>query len=97
MFIVAALGCAFTGTEVRAASLTCQPADGGAAFRVSSVVDLSSAAVQAKGAEQCDQVYRINGQRYELGGCNRHHVGLGSGSEGSPIGHFHPRLPLVCR
>lgn len=97
MFIVAALGCAFAGTEARAASLTCQPADGGAAFRVSSVQDVSGAAVKAQGAEQCDQVYRIDGQRYELGGCNRHHVGVGSGSEGSPIGHFHPRLALNCR
>ena len=61
------------------------------------VTEVTAAAVKAKGAEQCDQVYHIDGQRYELGGCDRDYVGLWSPRDGSPIDRRHGRLPLTCR
>jgi len=80
-----------------AAVLSCRAATGGAPFAVSSVTDISAAAVSALGAERCDHVYRIDGSRYQLGGCNRRYVGPWSPVEGSPIGHNHGRLDLDCR
>jgi hypothetical protein len=85
------------GPEAIAASLTCRALEGGATFTPSEIREVPAAAVEARGSEECDVVYHVDGQRYQLGGCNREYVGAWPKREGNPIGHRHGRLSLDCR
>jgi hypothetical protein len=80
-----------------ASALTCEATEGGGSFTPSQVREVAAAAVVARGSEKCDVVYHVDGQRYELGGCNRQYVGEWAKSEGAPIGRRHGRLPLACQ
>jgi len=80
-----------------AGALTCQAIEGGGSFTPSQVREVVAAAVAPRGSEKCDVVYHVDGQRYELGGCNRRYVGEWAKSEGPPIGRRHGRLPLTCQ
>ena len=91
---VAGLSAIFAGD---AFALTCRASEGGATFNPSEILEVTAAAVGAKGAEKCDVVYHVDGQRYQLGGCNREYVGEWSKREGAPVGHRHGRLALECR
>jgi len=92
------IGVALIGAApTMAVALTCRAVEGGASFTPSEVRDASAAAVKARGSEQCDVVYRIDGQSYQLGGCNRAYVGEWSKRDGVPIGRRHGRLGLDCR
>jgi hypothetical protein len=51
-------------------ALTCRAGAGGPAFSPSDVREVTAAAVQARGAEQCDVVYHVDGKRFDLGGCD---------------------------
>jgi hypothetical protein len=95
--LIAAAVSTFGASSVFAADLTCSATAGGPSFQVAEVTEAPAAAVKARGAERCDIVYRIDGSRYELGGCNRESVALWSPTDGAPIGHQHGRLLLVCR
>ncbi len=80
-----------------AAALTCRAAEGGMSFTPADVRDVRAAEVEAHGSERCDVVYHVDGQRYELGGCNREYVGEWSKRDGAPMGHRHGRLQLICK
>ena len=80
-----------------AVALTCRAFEGGATFTPSEIREVPAAAVEAKGSEKCDVVYRVDGQKYQLGGCNREYVGEWSKRDGIPLGHRHGRLGLECR
>ena len=85
------------GLPTMAAALTCRALEGGAMFAPSEIREVPAAAVEAKGSEKCDVVYHVDGQRYQLGGCNREYVGEWSRRDGIPLGHRHGRLGLDCR
>lgn len=95
--LIAGLLVTVAGLPAFAGSLSCHATAGGAAFDVTDITDVPAAAVKAAGAEKCDKVYHIEGQGYELGGCNRKYVGLWSPRQGSPLGYKHGRLPLICQ
>jgi hypothetical protein len=78
-------------------TLTCRAIAGGESFTPAGIREVPSAAVRARGSEECDVVYHVDGRRFELGGCNREYVGAWSAREGNPIGRQHGRLPLACR
>ena len=80
-----------------ALALTCRALEGGAPFVPSEIRDAPAAAVQARGSEKCDVVYRIDGGRYQLVGCNREYVGEWAKRDGAPLGHRHGRLDLACQ
>jgi hypothetical protein len=80
-----------------AVALTCRALEGGETFAPAKIREVPAAAVEARGSEKCDVVYHVDGQRYELGGCNREYVGEWSKREGDPLGHRHGRLALDCR
>ncbi len=85
------------GAPTTAAALTCRAFEGGATFIPAEIREVPAAAVEAKGSEKCDVVYHVDGQRYQLGGCNREYVGEWSKRDGVPIGHRHGRLGLDCQ
>jgi hypothetical protein len=85
------------GLPTMAAALTCRAFEGGAMFTPPEIREVPAAAVEAKGSEKCDVVYHVDGQRYQLGGCNREYVGEWSKRDGIPLGHRHGRLGLDCR
>jgi hypothetical protein len=85
------------GLPTMAAALTCRAFEGGAMFTPPDIRAVPAAAVEAKGSEKCDVVYHVDGQRYQLGGCNREYVGEWSKRDGIPLGHRHGRLGLDCR
>jgi hypothetical protein len=87
--VLAAPGLAF--------GLTCRASEGGATFTPPDIREVPAAAVEAKGSEKCDVTYHVDGQRYQLGGCNREYVGEWSKRDGIPLGHRHGRLGLECR
>jgi hypothetical protein len=95
--IVALAVLAAFGAPTAADALTCRVLEGGATFTPSEIREVPGAAVEARGSEKCDVVYRVDGQTYQLGGCNREYVGEWSKREGSPLGHRHGRLELACR
>jgi hypothetical protein len=96
-WILIAVYLSVSGTSpTLAAHLMCRAIGGGASFQISEVTEIPAAAVNMAGSEKCDIVYHVDGNRYELGGCNREYVGLWSPQEGSPLGHRHGRLQLVC-
>jgi len=95
--LIAVLLSTFVGLPAFAGDLSCRAAAGGAVFRVTEIMDVPAAAAEAAGSEKCDKVYHIEGQGYELGGCNRKYVGLWSPGQGSPLGYKHGRLPLICQ
>jgi hypothetical protein len=78
-------------------ALTCRASEGGATFTPPDIREVPAAAVEAKGSERCDVVYHVDGQRYQLGGCDREYVGEWSRRDGAPLGHRHGRLGLECR
>jgi hypothetical protein len=90
-------GALIVGAPTMAVALTCRAIEGGATFTPSDIRDAPAAAVKARGSEKCDVVYRIDGQSYQLGGCDRAHVGEWSKRDGVPIGRRHGRLGLDCR
>jgi hypothetical protein len=85
------------GVPTQAVALTCRAFEGGATFTPSEIREVPAAAVEARGSEKCDVVYRVDGQGYQLGGCNREYVGEWSKRDGIPIGHRHGRLGLDCQ
>jgi hypothetical protein len=80
-----------------ALALTCRASEGGRAFTPLDIREVPAAAVEAKGSETGDVVYHVDGQRYQLGGCNRENVGEWSKRDGAPLRHRHGRLGLECR
>jgi hypothetical protein len=85
------------GAPTMAVALTCRALEGGVTFTPSEIREVPAAAVEARGSEKCDVVYYVDGQRYQLGGCNRGYVGEWSKRDGIPLGHRHGRLALECR
>jgi hypothetical protein len=64
--------------------LACRASEGGATFTPPDIRKVPAAAVEAKGSEKCDVAYHVDGQRYQLGGCNREYVGEWSKRDGTP-------------
>lgn len=95
---VASIGAVWVlGAPTLAVALTCRALEGGVAFAPVEIREVPAAAVESRGSEKCDVVYHVDGQRYQLGGCNREYVGEWSRRDGIPIGHAHGRLGLDCR
>jgi hypothetical protein len=92
MGLVAALG-----APTMAVAMSCRVFEGGTIFTPSEIREVASAAVEARGSEKCDVVYHVDGQRYQLGGCNREYVGEWSKRDGVPLGRRHGRLELACQ
>ena len=72
-----------------AGAASCRAVEGGPSFKPAEVREVPAAAVEARGSEICDVVYHVDGERYELGGCNRGYVGEWSKQDGAPIGRRH--------
>jgi hypothetical protein len=62
---------------------SCRVSEGGATFAPPDIREVPAVAVRAKGSEQCDVAYHVDGQRYQLGGCNREYVGEWSKRDGT--------------
>ena len=88
---------AVLGAPNLAAALTCRVLEGGATFTPPEIREVPAAAVEVRGSEKCDVVYHVDGQRYQLGGCNREYVGEWSKRDGVPLGRRHGRLELACQ
>jgi hypothetical protein len=88
---------AVLGASTPAVALVCRAFEGGATFTPPEIREVPAAAVEARGSEKCDVVYHVDGQRYQLGGCNREYVGEWSKRDGIPLGHRHGRLGLDCQ
>jgi hypothetical protein len=58
-----------------ASAVACRAAEGGATFTPPDIREVPAAAVEARGSEKCDVAYHVDGQRYQLGGCNREYLG----------------------
>ena len=66
------------------AALACRAFEVGATFIPAEIREVASAAIEARGSEKCDVVYHVDGQRYQLGGCNREYLGEWSKRDGVP-------------
>ncbi len=85
------------GVPTMAAAPTCRAFEGGVTFIPAEIREVPAAAVEAKGSGKCDVVYHVDGQRYQLGGCNREYVGEWPKRDSIPIGQRHGRLGLDCQ